>query len=139
MNLSSMSLCIFGAAIGLLVTGFDVSLTCILGIVSLMGILVRNGIIMLDYAEELRRDKGLSVKEAAFQAGERRMRPIFLTSAAASVGVLPMMVENNTLWSPMGAVIFFGTLISMVLIATILPVLYWLVFDKHGKYSLRKQ
>ena len=138
-NLSSMSLCIFGAAIGLLVTGFDVSLTCILGIVSLMGILVRNGIIMLDYAEELRRDKGLSVKEAAFQAGERRMRPIFLTSAAASVGVLPMMVENNTLWSPMGAVIFFGTLISMVLIATILPVLYWLVFDKHGKYSLRKQ
>ena len=138
-NLSSMSLCIFGAAIGLLVTGFDVSLTCILGIVSLMGILVRNGIIMLVYAEELRRDKGLSVKEAAFQAGERRMRPIFLTSAAASVGVLPMMVENNTLWSPMGAVIFFGTLISMVLIATILPVLYWLVFDKHGKYSLRKQ
>ncbi len=138
-NLSSMSLCIFGAAIGLLVTGFDVSLTCILGVVSLMGILVRNGIIMLDYAEELRRDKGLSVREAAFQAGERRMRPIFLTSAAASVGVLPMMIENNTLWSPMGAVIFFGTLISMVLIATILPVLYWLVFDKHGKYSLRKQ
>lgn len=137
-NLSSMSLCIFGAALGLAITGFDVSLTCILGVVSLMGILVRNGIIMLDYAEELRRDKGLSVRDAAFQAGERRMRPIFLTSAAASVGVLPMMIENNTLWSPMGAVIFFGTLISMVLIATILPVLYWLVFDKHGKYSLRK-
>ena len=138
-NLSSMSLCIFGAAIGLLITGFDVSITCILGVVSLMGILVRNGIIMLDYAEELRRDKGLSVRDAAFQAGERRMRPIFLTSAAASVGVLPMMIENNTLWSPMGAVIFFGTLISMVLIATILPVLYWIVFDKHGKYSLRKK
>lgn len=138
-NLSSMSLCIFGAAIGLFITGYDVSLTCVLGVVSLMGILVRNGIIMLDYAEELRRDKGLSICDAAFQAGERRMRPIFLTSAAASVGVLPMMLENNTLWSPMGAVIFFGTLISMVLIATILPVLYWLVFDKHGKYSLRKK
>ena len=138
-NLSSMSLCIFGAAIGLYLTGFEVSLTCILGVVSLMGILVRNGIIMLDYAEELRRDKGLSVRDAAFHAGERRMRPIFLTSAAASVGVLPMMIENNTLWSPMGAVIFFGTLISMVLIATILPVLYWIVFDKNGKYSLRKK
>ena len=59
-----MSLCIFGAAIGLLITGFDVSITCILGVVSLMGILVRNGIIMLDYAEELRRDKGLSVRDA---------------------------------------------------------------------------
>ena len=129
-NLSSMSLCVFGAAVGLLVTNYDMSITAILGVVSLMGILVRNGIIMLDYAEELRRDKGLSVREAAFQAGERRMRPIFLTSAAASVGVLPMMLENNTLWSPMAAVVFFGTLISMVLIATVLPVLYATVFDK---------
>lgn len=129
-NLSSMSLCVFGAAVGLLVTGYDMSITGVLGVVSLMGILVRNGIIMLDYAEELRRDKGLSVREAAFQAGERRMRPIFLTSAAASVGVLPMMLENNTLWSPMAAVVFFGTLISMVLIATVLPVLYAVVFDK---------
>lgn len=134
-NLSSMFLCIFGAAIGLIATGYDMSLTAILGVVSLMGILVRNGIIMLDYAEELRRDKGMSVRDAAFHAGERRMRPIFLTSAAASVGVLPMMLENSTLWSPMAAVIFFGTLISMVLIASILPVTYWLVFDK----TLRKK
>lgn len=132
-NLSSMSLCVFGAAVGLLVTGYDMSITAILGVVSLMGILVRNGIIMLDYAEELRRDKGLSVREAAFQAGERRMRPIFLTSAAASVGVLPMMLENNTLWSPMAAVVFFGTMISMVLIATVLPVLYAVTFDKSKK------
>ncbi len=134
-NLSSIPLCVFGAAIGLMVTGFDLSLTCILGVVSLMGILVRNGIIMLDYAEELRRDKGMSVRDAAFHAGERRMRPIFLTSAAASVGVLPMMLENSTLWSPMGAVIFFGTLVSMVLIATVLPVTYWKVFDKTGKVA----
>lgn len=134
-NLSAMSLCIFGAAVGLLVTGYDMSITGILGVVSLMGILVRNGIIMLDYAEELRREKGLSVPEAAFQAGERRMRPIFLTSAAASVGVLPMMLENNTLWSPMAAVVFFGTLISMVLIATVLPVLYAVTFDKSKKQN----
>ena len=132
-NLSAMALCVFGAAAGLLITGYDMSITGVLGVVSLMGILVRNGIIMLDYAEELRRDKGLSVREAAFQAGERRMRPIFLTSAAASVGVLPMMLENNTLWSPMAAVVFFGTLISMVLIATVLPVLYAVVFDKSAK------
>ena len=73
--------------------------------------------------------------EAAFQAGCRRMRPIFLTSAAASVGVLPMMLEHNTLWSPMAAVVFFGTLISMVLIATVLPVLYAVVFDKKRKQA----
>lgn len=138
-NLSSMALCIMGAALGLMISGYDMSLTGVLGVVSLMGILVRNGIIMLDYAEELRRNQGMSVKEAAFSAGERRMRPIFLTSAAASVGVLPMMLEGNTLWSPMAAVIFFGTLISMVLIATVLPVFYWVVFkkmDKHVKGEL---
>ena len=127
-NLSSMSLCVMGAVLGLLITGYEMSLTGVLGVVSLMGILVRNGIIMLDYAEELRLSQGFSVREAAFSAGERRMRPIFLTSAAASVGVLPMMLEGNTLWSPMAAVIFFGTLISMVLIATVLPVFYWIVF-----------
>ncbi len=132
-NLASISLCILGSAVGLKVMGVDFSLTAILGIVSLMGILVRNGIIMLDYAEELRRDQGMTVRDAAYHAGTRRMRPIFLTSAAASVGVLPMMLEHSALWTPMGTVIFFGTLISMVLISTVLPVLYWLVFRTQTK------
>ncbi len=127
-NLSSISLCVFGAFFGLWITGKEISLTAILGLVSLMGILVRNGIIMLDYAEELRRDEGMSVKDAAFHSGVRRMRPILLTSLAASVGVLPMILENSYLWAPMGTVIFFGTMISMVLISTMLPVAYWVSF-----------
>ena len=129
-NLSSIALCVLGAALGLKILGLDMSITAILGIVSLMGILVRNGIIMLDYAEELRRDEGMSVRDAAYHAGVRRMRPIFLTSSAASVGVLPMIMEHSALWTPMGTVIFFGTLISMVLISTVLPVAYWLTFKK---------
>lgn len=127
-TLVSIALCIFGASIGLLITGFDLGLTAILGIVSLMGILVRNGIIMFDFAEEIRVKENLNVHDAAMHAGQRRMRPIFLTSAAASVGVLPMILERSTLWAPMGTVIFFGTLISMVLISTMLPVAYWQVF-----------
>jgi len=98
--------------------GQDVSMTGILGIVSLMGILVRNGIIMLDYAEELRHKHNLPVYDAALEAGKRRMRPIFLTSAAASMGVIPMIISNSPLWGPMGTVICFGTLISMVLVVT---------------------
>ncbi len=132
-NLASVALCMFGAAVGLRLLGLEMSITAILGIVSLMGILVRNGIIMLDYAEELRRDRGMSVREAAYNAGSRRMRPIFLTSAAASVGVLPMILENTALWTPMGTVILFGTLISMVLISTVLPVAYWLLFRGKDK------
>nr|WP_320038731.1 efflux RND transporter permease subunit [uncultured Bacteroides sp.] len=130
---SSMSLTVFGAAIGVLIMKQDVSMTGILGIVSLMGILVRNGIIMLDYAEELRHKHNLPVYDAALEAGKRRMRPIFLTSAAASMGVIPMIISNSPLWGPMGTVICFGTLISMVLVVTVLPVAYWIIFRGNNK------
>ncbi|HLO60785.1 MAG TPA: efflux RND transporter permease subunit [Bacteroidales bacterium] len=131
--LLSASLSLLGAFAGVLLVRVEFGITSILGIVSLVGILVRNGIIMLDYAEELREKHGLGVKEAAIEAGKRRMRPIFLTSAAASVGVLSMIISANPLWSPMGAVICLGTLTSMVLLVMILPVTYWMVYKNEDK------
>ena len=125
--LASLTLSIPGTSIGLLIMGKDMSLTAILGIVSLMGIIARNGIIMIDYAELLR-GEGLNAFQAAKFAAKRRMRPIFLTSAAASVGVIPMIISGSTLWSPLGSVVCFGTMISMILIITVLPVAYWLIF-----------
>lgn len=130
LTLCSTAMCLFGAALGMWIMGNDLSLTSILGVVSLIGILVRNGIIMFDYAEELQRDKGMSVRDAAQHAGMRRMRPIFLTSAAASMGVIPMILSRSALWSPMGTVICFGTLTTMVFISTVMPVAYWLIFRK---------
>jgi len=130
--LGSSSLSLIGAVAGVLIMRSEFGVTSLLGLVSLIGILVRNGIIMLDYAEELR-GKGKTVLEAAFEAGKRRMRPIFLTSAAASMGVIPMMLSGSALWSPVGTVICFGTLTSMVLLVLILPVVYWLIFRKVDK------
>lgn len=124
----SMGLCVFGTALGLRVMELDFGVTCVLGITSLMGIIVRNGIIMVDYAEELRKNERLHVKEAIFQSASRRMRPIFLTSAAASMGVIPMILGGSGLWMPMGTVIFFGTLITMIFLLTVLPVCYWMIF-----------
>ena len=132
----SISLCLLGAALGIWVMELDVSVTAVLGIVSLMGILVRNGIIMLDYADELREKEGLTVREAALHSAKRRMRPIFLTSAAASMGVIPMILGGSPLWSPMGSVVFFGTIVSMVLTVTILPVAYWLIFSRADRKSI---
>lgn len=134
--LGSISLCLLGAALGIWVMELDVSVTAVLGIVSLMGILVRNGIIMLDYADELREKEGLTVREAALHSAKRRMRPIFLTSAAASMGVIPMILGGSPLWSPMGSVVFFGTIVSMVLTVTILPVAYWLIFSRADRKSI---
>nr|WP_320058944.1 efflux RND transporter permease subunit [uncultured Bacteroides sp.] len=135
--LGSTTLSLLGAALGVWVLGLEVSMTAILGIVSLMGILVRNGIIMLDYAEELRREQNLSVREAALHSGKRRMRPIFLTSAAASMGVIPMILGKSALWAPMGTVIFFGTLMSMVLVVTVLPVAYWTIFQSSDRKKFK--
>lgn len=124
--LGAASLSIFGASLGIQIMGMEYTLTSVLGLVALMGIIVRNGIIMYDYAEHLRFVEGKCVYEAALEAGKRRMRPIFLTSAAASMGVVPMIISRSALWSPMGVVICFGTWISMLFVVTVLPVLYWL-------------
>lgn len=121
-----LTLSIPGAGIGMWLQGTVLSLTCVLGIVSLMGILVRNAIVLLDYAEELR-NQGQSLKDAVFNASRRRMRPIFLTSAAATMGVLPMVIGNSALWQPMGVVIFYGTPITMIFILTVIPVAYWMM------------
>lgn len=137
--LLSLAMTLFGAAVGVWVTGIDFSLTCFLGLISLMGILVRNAIIMFDYAEELRTNEQLTAHEAIFESAKRRMRPIFLTSAAASMGVIPMILGGSGLWMPMGVVIFFGTLITMVLILTVLPVAYWLMMSGSTKKRLASE
>ena len=124
----SLLFSLLGAATGVLIMGQEVGITGILGIISLMGIIVRNGIIMIDYAEELRVHHRLSAKRAALQAAQRRMRPIFLTSAAASMGVIPMVIANTPLWGPMGVVVCFGTIISLLFIVTMIPIGYWMIF-----------
>ena len=124
----SLLFSLLGAATGVLIMGQEVGITGILGIISLMGVIVRNGIIMIDYAEELRVDHRLSAKRAALQAAQRRMRPILLTSAAASMGVIPMVIANTPLWGPMGVVVCFGTIVSLLFIITMIPIGYWMIF-----------
>lgn len=130
--MSTMLLGLPGAAIGLYLMQFPFGMTAFMGVTSLCGIVVRNGIILVDYAHELVDKNGLSIYEAALAAGKRRMRPIFLTSAAASVGVISMIVSRSPLWGPLGTVICFGLMISMVLTLFVLPVLYWLAYRKES-------
>lgn len=139
--MSTMLLSIPGAAIGLTIMHYPFSITAFIGITSLCGMVVRNGIILIDYARELREKDKMPIYEASLAAGKRRMRPIFLTSAAASVGVIPMILSRSPLWGPLGTVICFGLMISMVLTLFILPILYWWVCSgdrtAHKKYHLK--
>lgn len=132
--MSTMLLTLPGAAIGLKLMGYPFSTTAFVGISSLCGLVVRNGIILIDYARLIRGKNRMPIHDAALAAGKRRMRPIFLTSAAASVGVIPMIISRSPLWGPLGSVICFGLIISMVLTLYILPILYSLVYgDKEQK------
>ena len=128
--MACLPFCILGTALGLLATGSPFSLTSVLGIISLMGILVRDGIILFDFAKEIRDTEGLSVEQSVIESSKRRMRAILLTCLAASVGVVPMILAGSTLWKPMASVICFGTLVILVYIRTVMPVLYSLVIKK---------
>ena len=133
LTLSTSVLCLFGAMLGLYIFRLDFSITAVLGIVSLIGIIVRNAIMMYEYADQLRTEQHLSVRDAAYEAGLRRMRPIFLTSATTALGVIPMIIAHTALWMPMGVVICFGTIFTLPLVVTVLPVAYWKVYDRSDK------
>jgi outer membrane protein TolC/preprotein translocase subunit SecF len=126
----SIPLTLFGAALGLLLFRNPFGFTAFTGLISLSGIVVRNSIILVDYMNEKLR-QGLSLDQAATQAGERRLRPIFLTTMAAAVGVTPMIVSQSSLWSPLASVIAVGLVSSMFFTLMVVPVLFVLVKSRH--------
>ena len=122
--MAAMSLCLFGAMIGLWIADFTIGLTSVLGFITLLGMIVRNVILMYQHAEDKRKVCRWSAKLAAYDAGKRRMVPIVLTTATTAVGVVPMMLGGSTFWAPVGLTIFAGGIGSLILVVTILPVLY---------------
>ena len=131
----SLAFSMLGGGFGLLLFNQEFGATGILGFIALMGIITRCGIIMIDYAEELRLKEGLDVATAAIESAKRRFRPVFLTSMAASMGVIPMVIKNTPLWGPMGVVISVGALVSMLFIITMIPVGYCIVRNKFNSSS----
>lgn len=127
--LCCFTLTLFGTAAGILLFGVEFGSTPVLGMVTLLGVLVRNCTIMIDYTEQLI-EEGMPLYDACLASAQRRMRPILLTSTAAAVGVIPMIISQNSLWMPMGVVIFTGTLCTMFFIVTFIPVAFYLVNKK---------
>ena len=130
--MAAIPLGLLGASVGLAVTHNPFGFTGFLGIVSLGGVVVRNSIILVDYIRE-RMKEGIPIEEAAIEAGERRLRPIFLTTMAAAVGVTPMILSGSTMWSPLGSAIAFGLVGSMFFTLVVIPVLYVLIHQRHSK------
>jgi multidrug efflux pump subunit AcrB/outer membrane protein TolC len=130
--MASIPLTLFGAVLGLIITNNPFGFTAFMGMISLCGIVVRNGILLVDYCNE-RVAEGEPLEQAAREAGVRRLRPIFLTTMAAAVGVTPMILSGSSLWSPLASVIACGLIFSMFFTLLVIPVLFVVIKSRSLK------
>ena len=115
-----------GAFIALFISGYTFSFTAFIGLTSLVGIVVNNSIILVDYANQMRRD-GMEKIDAIMAAAKTRFVPIILTTLTTVGGLLPLTLTGSSMWSPMGWAIIGGLLVSTVLTLIVVPVLYKLL------------
>ena len=125
--LSVIPLGMIGAILILLFTGNSLSFTAIVGIIALAGIEVKNSILLVDYTNFLRKEKGLGINEAIEEAGETRFIPIVLTTMTAIGGMIPLIMEHSPLYSPLALVIVGGLISSLILTRIVTPVMYKLL------------
>lgn len=111
----------------LLLTGTTLSVTAMIGILMLSGIVVNNGIVLVDYANHLRETRGLGVLEAVAEAGRIRLRPILMTALTTIIGMLPIALglgESGETWAPMARAVMGGLSVATFLTLFVLPSLY---------------
>ncbi|MBS4960950.1 MAG: efflux RND transporter permease subunit [Clostridiales bacterium] len=122
----SVPLAITGAIFGLFITGNHVTSTTFMGFIMLVGMVVNNAIVLIDYTNQLR-DRGMSCNEALIAAGPSRLRPILMTTLTTVIGMVPMALaigEGTEMQQPMAIAIIFGLSISTLVTLVFIPVLY---------------
>ena len=140
----SIPFAVTGAALALWITGTDLSMIAALGLVLLVGIVVKNGIVLVDFTN-LMRDRGLEVNEAIAVSGKSRLRPVLMTAATTILGMFPMALglgEGSEIWSPMGITIIGGMIVSTAITMILIPVMYGLMArhgDRDKQEKTRKQ
>ncbi|CDZ93325.1 MdtB/MuxB family multidrug efflux RND transporter permease subunit [Pseudomonas saudiphocaensis] len=138
--LSTLPSAAVGALLALLLTGNDLGLIAIIGIILLIGIVKKNAIMMIDFALEAERHQGMSPADAIYRAALLRFRPILMTTLAALFGAIPLMLASGSgaeLRQPLGLVLVGGLLLSQLLTLFTTPVIY-LFFDRLGQRFWRK-
>ncbi|MDW7674266.1 MAG: efflux RND transporter permease subunit [Bacillota bacterium] len=131
----AIPLTVIGSVVGLYLLGYPIGFMAFLGVVSLIGIVVNNAIVLVDFIN-CRRREGLELQEAIVNAGVQRLRPILLTTATTIGGLLPLSLTGGNLWGPMGFAIIFGLAGSTLLTLIVMPTLYYL-FEKNKTLKVK--
>lgn len=130
----SVPFAISGVILALLITGISLDMIGALGAIMLVGIVVKNGIVLVDFTN-LMRDRGYELNEAIALSGASRLRPVLMTACTTILGMLPMALSvgaGSEMWRPMGVVIIGGLTVSTVVTLIVVPVLYG-IFSRHGE------
>ncbi|KPY92286.1 Acriflavin resistance protein [Pseudomonas tremae] len=138
--LSTLPSAAVGALLALLISGNDLGMIAIIGIILLIGIVKKNAIMMIDFALDAERNRGVAPEKAIYEAALLRFRPILMTTLAALFGAIPLMLASGSgaeLRQPLGLVMVGGLLLSQVLTLFTTPVIY-LYFDRLGRRWSRK-
>jgi HAE1 family hydrophobic/amphiphilic exporter-1 len=136
----SLTFGLAGVFLALMITGKSMSLMAMIGLVMLIGIVVKNGIVFIDYAN-LNRERGMSIDKAIISAGRSRLRPILMTTATTVLGMIPMAIPRGSgseMWQPMGITIVGGLTLSTLLTLFYVPALYS-IFGGNGVKRKRKK
>jgi len=138
--LFTVPLSIIGVVTGLLLTRLTFSFMAFVGVVALVGIVVNDGIVLIDFINQRRR-RGVDLITAIFDAGPRRLRPVILTTATTIGGLLPITLNlggGGSFWAPLGTSIIFGLLFATILTLFVVPSLYSIFERKAYKEALAK-
>ena len=129
-----------GVALALFITGTTLSLVAALGAVLLIGIVVKNGIVLVDFTN-LMRDRGYELYEAIAISGKSRLRPVLMTAATTILGMLPLALstgEGSEIWRPMGITVIGGLVFSTIVTMVVVPVMYG-ILSRHGERNKRSK
>ena len=129
-------LALIGVIWTLLLTGTTMGLTSIIGLLMLTGIVVNNGIVFIDFANKLRRESGMSAREAIVLAGRKRLRPILMTTFTTILALMPLSIavtDSSVMWAPMARTVSGGLAMATFLTLVLLPCLYVKLDHWHKK------
>lgn len=136
----SVPFALTGVLLGLWVTNTALGMMGMVGLIILLGIVVKNGIVLIDYTIILR-ERGMNVRDASVTAARSRLRPILMTTLTTVLGMLPMAVgrgEGSEMWRPLGVTVCWGLSISTLITLVLIPAVYCAFCMKAEKRKQKK-